>query len=58
MNKETKKIASLLGKNDWFDNVFMNVNTDMEDELPHLEEAEEIELPNVEWIYKTIDLIM
>ena len=53
MNKETKKIASLLGKNDWFDDVFMNVNTDMEDELPHLEDAEEIELPNVEWIYKT-----
>jgi len=53
MNKETKKIASLLGKNDWFDDVFMNVNTDMEDELPYLEDAEDIELPNVEWIYKT-----
>ncbi len=53
MNKETKKIVSLLGRNDWFDNVFMNVNTNMEDELPYLEDAEDIELPNVEWIYKT-----
>jgi hypothetical protein len=53
MNKETEKIINLLGKNDWFDDVFMNVNTDMEDELPYLEDAEDIELPNVEWIYKT-----
>ena len=43
MNKETKKIVSLLGRNDWFDNVFMNVNTNMEDELPYLEDAEDIE---------------
>ena len=53
MNKETKKIVSLLGRNDWFDNVFMNVNTDMRSELPYLKDAEDIVLPNVEWIYKT-----
>ncbi len=53
MNKETEKIINLLGKNDWFDDVFMNVNTNMEDELPYLEDAEDIVLPNVEWIYKT-----
>ncbi len=53
MNKETKEIVSLLGNNDWFDKVFMNINTDMSAELPHLEYAEDIVLPSVEWIYKT-----
>jgi hypothetical protein len=29
MNKETKKIMDLLDKNNWFDNIFMNTNSDM-----------------------------